>query len=192
MSFTDMYTLIPEGAVGEAEIVHDKPSPSEIMRSAWHGIVTEDRVHTRLLVRGRIMMTDARFERQTNNEFVREARGDILIAGLGIGLIIQPTLDKGGVSSITVVEKSADVITLVGPHYTNPKLRIIHADIYDWSPEKGAGYDTIYFDIWPNCCTDYLEEMTKLHRRFRKYLKPGGWMNSWCRDRLRGEKRRGL
>ena len=39
--------------------------------------------------------------------------------------------------------------------------------------------------------SDNLAEITKLHRAFRKYLKPDGWMDSWCRDYLRDMRRRG-
>ena len=37
----------------------------------------------------------------------------------------------------------------------------------------------IYFDIWPDICTDDIAEAQALQRRFRKYLNPGGYMKSW-------------
>ena len=49
-------------------------------------------------------------------------------------------------------------------------------------------YDTIYFDIWNDQSTDDLELMTRLHRQFRYYLSPDGWMDSWNRERLRYRK----
>ena len=161
------------------------------MRASFNGMYTEDRIHTRLLINNCLVMTDAAFEHQTNFEVVSQATGDVLIAGLGIGMILTRILDRKEVSSVTVVEKSLDVIRLVGPHFSSPKLTIVEGDIYRWIPKDGVRFDTIYFDIWPDICTDSLDDVTKLHRRFRKYLRTGGWMGSWCRDYLRDMKRRG-
>lgn len=190
MTFPLMCELIPEGAVGVASVVHDRPDKLEIMRSAMHGVYTEDRVHTRLLVGQTLMMTDADFEHRTNGCVVREAGGDVLIAGLGLGMILTRILAKDTVRTVTVIEKYQDVIYLVAPHHSSPKLTVIQSDIFEWNPPKEAKFDTIYFDIWPDLCTDNLEQMTKLHRRFRKHLRDGGWMDSWCREHLRYEKRR--
>jgi spermidine synthase len=120
-------------------------------------------------------MTDAEFERATNVEFMDAARGDVLIAGLGIGLILDPIIPK--CKSVTIIERERDVIKLVGPHF--PSVKCIHADIDSWTPERGAKYDVIYFDIWPDICEGDLMIAKRLHSRFRKYLRRGGWMRSW-------------
>jgi spermidine synthase len=102
-------------------------------------------------------------------------------------------LDKPEVESVTVIEKYQDVIDLVAPHYAHPKLTVICADIYEWTPPKGTVYDTIYFDIWPNICTDNLKDMEKLHRRFASKLNkanPHRWMDSWLKDALKAQLRR--
>jgi hypothetical protein len=188
--FPAMHEIVPAGIVGAAQVVHDRPSQLEIIRHAMKGGYTEDRVHTRLLVHGTLMMTDANFEHRTNYEVVRQSGGDVLIAGLGIGMILTRILAKEQVRSVTVIEKYGDVIRLVQPHHHSPKLTVIESDIFSWRPEKGVKFDAIYFDIWPNLCTDNLEQMTAMHRAFRKFLRAGGWMDSWCRNYLRAEKRR--
>ena len=136
------------------------------------------------------MMSDTRMEHVTNYRVVQEARGNVLIAGLGLGIILHPILAKNEVLSVTVIEKYADVIALVSPTVKNDKLTIIQGDIYEWKPVKGTKYDTLYFDIWADSTTDKLEEMRKLHLRFKPYKVKEGWMNSWRRDILKADKRR--
>lgn len=191
--FPPIHEIVPVGVVGCAEIKHDTPSKLEIMRSNWKGggFGLEERTYTRLLVNGRLFMTDADFEHRSNWEVTHVASGDVLLVGLGIGMLLTRILPKDTVRSVTVVEKYRDVIQLVGPHFQNPRLSIIEGDIWEWLPKPGTKFDTIYFDIWLDVCTDNLDDMTKLHRRFRKFLAPGGWMNSWCREYLRAERRRG-
>jgi hypothetical protein len=150
-------------------------------------------VYTRLMVKGQLMMSDTQMEKDTNLRFVHGASGEVLIAGLGLGLVIQAIMDKPGVTHVTVVEKYQDVIDLVGPTMKalyGDKLTIILADIFEWKPERGKKYDTIYFDIWASQSTDTLKEIARLHQRFGGRLASNGWLDSWRRAELQARKRR--
>ena len=71
-------------------------------------MMLEAGTYTNLYVDGSIMMSDTPMEQGTNLEFIRKAHGDVLIGGLGIGLILynlREKVDKGIVTSITVMEK---------------------------------------------------------------------------------------
>lgn len=175
MKYTDVVRRVPSGKIGKAAIIHDKPDRFTRLRAAINGFALDDRTHVRLVVGDTVYMTDAQFERRTNFNVVLKAKGDVLIAGLGIGLILDPIIEKA--KTVTVVEREADVITLVGRHF--PKAQHVQADIFQWTPPKGAKWDTIYFDIWPDICEDDLEEAKALRKRYRKYLRRGGWMGSW-------------
>lgn len=175
MNYTDVIARVPPGKVGVAELVHDTPSELTRLRAAIQGQPLGREKYARLLIRGRLYMTDAEFEWRTNSEPVMRARGDVLIAGLGIGLILDPIIEKA--ATVTVVEHEADVISLVAPHF--PTVKVVHADIFKWEPEKGAKWDMIYFDIWPNISEDDLDEAKALRKRYRKFLRKGGWMGSW-------------
>ena len=59
-----------------------------------------------------IMMSDTPMERNTNRDFIRKANGDVIIFGLGLGLVIIPLLKKENVKSILVVELYQDLIDL--------------------------------------------------------------------------------
>lgn len=190
----EMRRIVPEGRRGIARIEHYRISRHEIDMASMGragGLAYTDpkKTYTKLLVDGELMMSDTQMERTTNLGFLWEATGDVLIAGLGIGLVLHPLVAKPEVRSVTVIEKYPDVIALVGR--TVPRgVDIICADIFDWRPKKGTKFDTIYFDIWPDQCTDNLEEMGRLHQAF-KYFKRSreSYMDSWFRETLRSMKR---
>jgi spermidine synthase len=173
--YTDVIAKIPPGTIGVAKLIHDSPDPLTRMRAARDGQPLNREKYARLIIRGKLYMTDAEFERWTNVDFVQAAKGDVLIAGLGIGLILDPIIPKS--TSVTVIEREPDVIKLVSPHF--PSVKVVEADIEKWEPPKGTKYDTIYFDIWPDICEGDLMIAKRLHSKFRKYLRKGGWMRSW-------------
>lgn len=149
--------------------------------------------YVRLVVNGELMMSDTDMEKRTNAEFIKNAKGRVMIAGLGIGLILENLREKianGVVTSIVVYEKYQDVIDLVGHRYKDLPIEIRCEDIMEYRPKKDEVYDTIYFDIWPTISTDNLDDMRKLHLRWKSHKTKDAWMNSWLRDHLRRMKRR--
>jgi spermidine synthase len=146
--------------------------------------------YVRLHINGELMMSDTGMERISNRAFMHKAKGRVLIAGLGIGLIISNIIENPEVTEIVVIEKYQDVIDLVLPKFNNPKLKVICADIDEWKPEKGEKFDTIYFDIWADITTDNLEHIKKLHNRFKLFKANDGWMNSWMKEYLQDIKRK--
>lgn len=145
--------------------------------------------YVRLHINGELMMSDTGMERISNKGFINNAKGRVLIAGLGVGLIIANIIDNPEVTEIVVVEKYQDVIDLVLPKFKNKKLKVICADIDEWKPEKGEKFDTLYFDIWATISTDNLEHIAKLHNKFKFFKQKGGWMDSWMKDYLKAKKR---
>ena len=138
---------------------------------------------------GNIIMSDTEMERRTNQWFVRKSQGDVLIGGLGLGMILLAIQDKPEIRSITVVELEQEIIDLVSPQLPlNDKVMIICGDILTWKPPKGIKYDTIYFDIWNAICEDNYEDMKLLNRRFGRKLNrdnPNCWMSSWRYDEVK-------
>lgn len=149
--------------------------------------------YIKLFVEGQLMMSDTHMERLTNQEFVHQAHGRVMIAGLGIGLILnalQNKIQTGKITSITIYEKYQDVIDIVGPRYRDfPTLEIRCEDILTYKPKKEERYDTIYFDIWSSVCSDNLVEIAMLHQRWKTHKEKGGWMSSWMVDYLRQQRR---
>jgi len=185
--FEAMADIVPQGNRGQASVSHFQISSKEAEFSKLRAELNPGREvsvrsgrYCRLTVAGQTMMTDTPMEHNSNREFVQGAKGRVLIAGLGIGMVLVPLLKNPQVSHITVMEKSLDVIELVAPsfHQESDRLTILHQDCFDGCP-KGLKFQTIYFDIWPTICGDNWPEMRKLHRKYRSALEPAGWMGSW-------------
>ena len=129
--------------------------------------------YVRLTHNGECVMSNTNMEKRTNMDFCINAHGDVLIGGLGIGMIILAIQDKQEVKSITVIEKNQEVIDMVASQLNfNEKVNIICADVFEWKPEKGVKYDVSYMDIWNWINEDiYEEEMKPLKRKYARFLR---------------------
>lgn len=195
MMFQPMADKLKPGKKGLAEVSIFEVSENQASFSRVRSVVTQGRdaaVHpgryARLSLNGELMMTDTQMEQTTNLKFLNRAKGNVLIAGLGLGMVLVPLLAKEDIGTILVVEKHQDVIDLISPYFQKAideeRLHILCDDINDFKPDEDWLFDTIYFDIWPTISGDNLPEMTRLHNLFRYNLATGGWMSSWCYDRL--------
>ena len=130
--------------------------------------------YVKLTYKDEVVMSDTPMEKRTNKVFCQKAHGDVLIGGLGIGMILLAIQNKADVKSITVLEKYQEVIDLVATQLPlNEKVHIIQADVFEWRPAKGQRFDCIYMDIWSYINrTIYREEMIPLKRKWGHYLKP--------------------
>jgi len=138
--------------------------------------------YKRLTYKNSVIMSNTPAECDDFLYFVNcyETKGNILINGLGLGVLLTALLEKPDVEHVTVIEISEDVIKLVGPTFAgDPRVTIIHADAFIWKLPKGVRYNAVWHDIWPTICEDNLPEMTKLHR---KYGKRCDYQESWCRE----------
>lgn len=134
-----------------------------------------------------VVMSDTPMERETNSEFLKIVSGDVLIAGLGIGLILIPTLENENVKSVTVLEYEGEVIDMVLPSILKQltleqcqKLTVVHADVYTYIPD--STFDTIYLDIWSFITSDNLDSMEELTKNYIGYLNDDGWIDCWSRE----------
>ena len=121
------------------------------------------------------MMSDTPMEKFTNQYVLNYASGDILIAGLGIGMLPASLAEKDDVKSITILELNQEVIDLVEPlirqNVTNAdKIKIIQADAYKYPGENpNTKYDWIYLDIWDSFPGSY-DDLPMLDNIIEKYI----------------------
>jgi hypothetical protein len=153
---------IPEGKSGDFEIKHEYTEPGTILptanlRTAFLGgdkitdvIFPERQRWHKLLEDGNTWMTDWPIEVFQMRKEVAHFRGDILIGGLGLGVVASILCQRKRVGLITIVEKSADVINLVGPHIEklSRRIQIIHADLFDFLKTTEDKYNFAFYDIW--------------------------------------------
>jgi len=196
----DYKSDMPEGVSGDWSVVKyvitEQDAEFHNMRSMFSFSCKGSRLvagdYTKLMVGRNTMMSDTRDEIVDMYSFFLEAKGNILINGLGLGVGLKAVLDNDKVDFVTVIEKEQDVIDLIAPRFLNDvkykdRVDIIHADAFEWKPPKGVRYDVVWHDIWLNICTGNLDEMSKLHR---KYGKRCDWQQSWKRDMLLYERQK--
>ena len=186
----DVYENLKEQQSGDYKIEKFCISGNDF-RALLDGLIP-GKEYIKLTYRGNVLMSNTPMEERTNFEFIKKAHGDILIGGLGIGLIVMAIQDKQDVESITVVEKASEVIQLLSSLPYNDKVTVVEGDVFSWKPERK--YDTIYIDIWPYVNEDvYEKEMVPLKRRYQRYLKPKEESpNRFLRCWAEYEARRGL
>ncbi len=145
---------------------------------------------------GGIMMSDTPMERNTNYDFIQKANGDVIIFGLGLGLVIIPLLKKENVKSILVVELHQDLIDLVEPilkqHDPENKLTIVQGDCFEFHTKipKEMKFDSIYGDIWIDISTENYEQMKTLTKNWKNRLNrsnENAFIDHWLKDHLKKE-----
>lgn len=174
---------LPEGQVGAHRVERFTVDPKR-----WQGYGPRhvpEGTYTRLMRGDTIVMSDTPDEHRDHTCAIYAARGEVLVAGLGIGMVAAEMLKRPEVTHVTVVEISEDVIALTGPHLKalyGDRLTIVHASIYDYMPPKGQAFDCMWFDVWDDINPDNLTAMKRLHRRFaRRKRTPDAYVGSWAR-----------
>lgn len=190
--YKDMSLILKDGQVGDFKLQHYDISDNNFYAVVRCGIPPGR--YIRLINRCDCVMSDTPMEKKTNRDFVRNAHGNVLIGGLGIGLIILAIQDKEDVKKITVVEKNCEVIELVGKQLPlNSKVNIVNDDVFEYKPL--LKYNTIYMDIWNYINEDvYNKQMKPLINRYRKYLVPktedeNRYIDCWCKRQAKNGER---
>ena len=179
--------LPPPSSCGPWTISHLTVSPED-SQSTLLRAMTQGRgfvppgTYTQLFHDGVLIMSDTPDEIADLTPFIANARGRVLINGLGLGIVLALTASK--VEHFTVVEIDADLLELVGPHYRSylgPRLDLIHADAFEYQPPRGARYNAVWHDIWPTIYPDNLPDMKRLRK---KYSRRTAWQGCWGEELL--------
>ena len=137
--------------------------------------------------RGRDWMTVTPNEINTMQACLRETRGRVVAYGLGLGYYAFHALLSGDVTSVTVVERSADVIGLFErhllPRFPRPDcLRIVHADAFDHMRDAlpREACDTVFADLWHD-----VSDGLPMYKRLKALETPGPRYLYWIEPTLR-------
>jgi hypothetical protein len=82
---------------------------------------------------------------------IRAARGNVLVAGLGMGWLAGEIGRKKGVRSVTVVERDPDIAAFFGPGVAGPDGRPVTVRVDDFYATDLSGFDSVIVDIWQAC-----------------------------------------
>ena len=142
-----------------------------------------------VLENGREWMTLLPNETVTTKPAIDQAAGNVLTYGLGLGYFAFMVSCKPEVSSVTVVERSADVIELFQtwllPHFPyKDKIRIVCEDafVYAKTIASKERYDFVFADIWHD-----VGDGKELYLKFKEleYLSPDTKYSYWLEDTIR-------
>ena len=117
-------------------------------------------------------MTISPYELQSQVLPIFWASGRVLVAGLGLGYVVNEMIKKPSVKEVWVIESSLDVIEIYTKLFSKKrgfkKINFVHDDIL----KVKLKVDFAYFDIWPD--HDFLEvikDMKKIKKNIiaKKY-----------------------
>ncbi len=149
-----------------------------------------------VLENGNEWMTLTPVDLDTSDGAIAAARGRVVTFGLGLGYYAYMVSEKTEVESITVVEKSPDVIRLfkrhILPQFPNAhKVEIVNADAFEYA-EKAMPemhFDLAFVDTWRDA-----SDGAPMYERMKKLepLSPNTkfmyWIEGFLISRLRAEK----
>lgn len=157
------------------------------------GFFSEDFEFPAVLEDGNEWMTLTPVDLDTSDEAIERAHGKVVTFGLGLGYYTYMVSEKESVESITVVEKSEDVIALfkeyILPQFSHPeKVRIVNADAFEYAEHimPVEGFDLAFVDTWRDASdgAPMYERMKKL-----EHLSPNTeflyWIENFLISRLR-------
>lgn len=101
----------------------------------------------------RIWMSLTMMELESQGYQSNLAKGEVVVAGLGMGVLTWNLLKNPKVTRVTVLEKSPDVIKLIGDAlpelWFSSHLEVINVDAKEWKAEDRK-VDLLIADIWPD------------------------------------------
>jgi len=142
-----------------------------------------------VLENGREWMTLMPNETNTTQKAIELSEGKVLTYGLGLGYFAYMASLKDNVETVTVVERSRDVIELfkkyILPQFPQSnKIIIVESDAFEFAENKMqcGGYNTIFTDIWHDP-----SDGCDLYLRMKEYehLIPEAKFVYWVEDTLK-------
>jgi len=149
----------------------------------YHDIMNRDLPIVRLIEEGKTTrMSDTPMEQEALRIPSRTARGDILIIGLGLGLL--PTLIKMRnkmVDSITIIEMHREVANLVYGKIKSRKTSLLLNDGESYLAVPGRKFDFIFIVIWGSIAAP-MKEIDHWTDLAKGRLKEGGEVRCWLQE----------
>ena len=157
------------------------------------GFFKEEFEFPAVLEDGNEWMTLTPVDLDTSDDAIERAHGKVVTFGLGLGYYTYMVSEKADVESITVVEKSSDVIALfeeyILPQFSHPeKVRIVNADAFEYAEKvmPRENFDVAFVDTWRDA-SDGAPMYVKMKRL--EHLNPDTdfiyWIENFLISRLR-------
>jgi hypothetical protein len=119
--------------------------------------------------KGTVWMSITPNEILTMQDSIKEAKGKVLVLGLGLGYYQFMISNKPDVKEVIVIEKDKNIISLFKKHLlpqfpNKNKIKIIESDAFDYLENTKEKFDYCFLDLWHDP-----EDGLPLFLRLRKY-----------------------
>ncbi len=129
-----------------------------------------------------ILMSDTPMEQEAYSLPVAFAYGDVLMVGLGLGLLPQLLKEHNmQVDHITIVELREEVKGLVWDRVKVPKADMVIADGKEFLKNAGKRFDYVFIDVW-GTINGTLEDVRNWRELAQGCLRKGGIVDFWLRE----------
>ena len=145
---------IPEGISGDFEIAHYTNETTDNRWQEYLALKNESHDSYTVFIKDDDLtpmpiMQDSEAEYNAHQWLWDNATGDVLIGGLGIGLVNEVLIDNDDITSITIVENSQDVIDLVWEHCAkDDRFTLIQEDLETWDIPTDSSWNIAWLDTW--------------------------------------------
>lgn len=179
---------LPEGQSGDYSIIKSIVPKGTLLRTyTTAGFFYFDHLgfdlHAVSLIKGEdeTLMSDTPLEQEGLRISSALARGNVLIIGLGIGLL--PTLIRHyrSVKKVLIVEESQDVVKLVYAYIKDKKTDIRVFEGKKFLMTCTEKFDFIYVDVWPSI-TATLKEIGEWTELATRCLTEDGTVRCWLQE----------
>ncbi|KKL48566.1 hypothetical protein LCGC14_2324200, partial [marine sediment metagenome] len=121
---------------------------------------------------------------EIQEDLAKEAFGDVLVAGYGLGIIQKLLIENPKVNSVTTVEKTMEVIKACTHTFGVLYGQVICMDFYDFIPSIAKvshieSYDCVIGYIWPEISSKYVLEYIRFKNHAQILLSNHGKILAW-------------
>ena len=123
-----------------------------------------------------LWMWDIPIEKSVQKRLAKQAFGDVLVAGYGLGVIQKYLKENPKVKSVLTIEKLKEVVEAAKSAYGKIYGNIKITNFYDYNSKK---FDCVMGDIWEDILPEYLDKYNKFKTKAKTLLKPKGRIIAW-------------
>ena len=160
--------------------LYDEPSENDFYEINNVGYFDKDFPYLTIQENNQIWMSVTPYEINSMKKSIAKAKNNVLTFGLGLGYFPYMCLNKEEVSSVTIIEKSKEVIDLFKDNLLplfdkKNKIKIINDDCFNYIKTNNLNYDYIFVDIHHNE-TDGLKYLLKIKETKKKISHLDFWI----------------
>lgn len=142
--------------------------------------ILQQKGHNFLWINDSLWMWDLPEEVNCQGRIAKQASGDVLVAGYGLGIIQRQLLESPLVTSVLSIEIFPEVIDRCRKVYGKIFGEIVEGDFYTYQTDRS--FDCVVGDICKDIEENYLSEYRKFKIKAQQLVKPGGKILAWGQD----------